>query len=194
LTIRRLAAAIVLAAAGLTVLVLHDGDPAGDRSKREPVASVSVAPPSGLDVHYAQMMVAHHEQAVQMSRTLVAKGAVPERIRLIADFIIHDQQREIDQTNDWLTAWGQPPVGPADDGAAHGMLTAAQLGELDRADARAAPAVFLRLMIEHHWGAITMSRSLLDGPGSNAYIHSLAKHVINEQSAENDAMTALLHP
>jgi uncharacterized protein (DUF305 family) len=39
-----------------------------------------------------------------------------------------------------------------------------------------------------------MSRSLLDGPGSNAYIHSLAKHVINEQSAENDAMTALLHP
>ncbi len=72
------------------------------------------------------------------------------------------------------------------------MLTAAQLAGLDRADRKQAPDVFLRLMIEHHRGAIAMSRSLLDGPAGNAYIHGLAKHVINEQTAENDAMAALL--
>ncbi|GIE86121.1 DUF305 domain-containing protein [Actinoplanes regularis] len=190
MTVRRLAAALVLALAAVTVVLLRTGD--RDVEKQQ-VASESVAAPSGTDVHYAQMMVAHHEQAVRMSRTLIAKGDVPERIRLIAEFIVHDQQREIDQTNDWLTAWNQP-AGTPEGGSAHGMLTQAQLDELDRADARTAAPVFLRLMIEHHRGAITMSRSLLDGPGGNAYIHSLAKHVVNEQTAENDAMTALLKP
>ena len=47
-------------------------------------------------------------------------------------------------------------------------------------------------MIPHHQGAIAMSRSLLDGGGRNAYIHGMAKHVIREQTAENDAMRALL--
>ena len=127
-----------------------------------------------------------------MSRTLLAKGAVPERIRLIAEFIVHDQQLEIDQMNEWLTAWGEPAPDPVDSGAEHGMLTAAQLGDLDRADRKKAPDVFLRLMIEHHRGAVAMSSSLLDGPDGNAYIHGVAKHVVNEQTAENDAMAALL--
>ncbi|BCY08625.1 hypothetical protein L3i22_037130 [Actinoplanes sp. L3-i22] len=175
--------------AGAAVLLLRFS--AGAADEKQPVAAVQ-AGPSGVDVHFAQMMVLHHEQAVAMSRTLLAKGAVPERIRLIADFIVHDQQREIDATNEWLTAWDQPTADPADSGAEHGMLSAAQVGELDRAGAKAAPKVFLRLMIEHHNGAITMSRSLLDGPDGNPYLRSLAKHVINEQTAENDAMTALL--
>ncbi|WP_122977419.1 DUF305 domain-containing protein [Actinoplanes teichomyceticus] len=191
MTIRRLAAALVLALAAVAVLALRTGDRVRDRPDQQ-VASESGATPSAADVHYARMMVTHHEQAVRMSRTLIAKGAVPERIRLIAEFIIHDQQREIDRTNDWLAAWSQPPAAPAGGGAEHGMLTAAQLAELDRADAGPAPAVFLRLMIEHHRGAIAMSRSLLDRPGGNAYLRSLAKHVINEQTAENDAMAALL--
>jgi uncharacterized protein (DUF305 family) len=134
-----------------------------------------------------------------MSRTLLAKGGTPERIRLIAEFIEHDQQREMDQIDAWLTAWGRPPVSsgadtaaPGPDAAAHGMLTAAQLAELDRADDEEASTIFLRLMIEHHRGAIVMSRSVLDLPAGNAYIRSLAKHVINEQTAENDAMNALL--
>ncbi|KUL29596.1 DUF305 domain-containing protein [Actinoplanes awajinensis] len=185
MTSRRLAAGLVLVLAAVAVVLLR-------QPARPPAPQpVAAAGPAGVDVHYAQMMVEHHEQAVAMSRTLIAKGKVPERIRLIADFIIHDQQREIDQTNDWLNAWHQPP-GDSNGDDGHGMLTTAQLAELDHADAKAAPDVFLRLMIEHHRGAITMSRSLLDGPGRNAYVHSLAKHVINEQTAENEAMAALL--
>jgi uncharacterized protein (DUF305 family) len=46
-------------------------------------------------------------------------------------------------------------------------------------------------MITHHTGAITMSKSVLES-GANVYVHGLATHVINEQSAENDAMRALL--
>jgi uncharacterized protein (DUF305 family) len=192
--IRRFAAVLSLAATGLTVFLLRDAGAA--EPAPQPVSQQGA--PSAVDEHYARMMVVHHEQAVGMSHTLIAKGNVPERVRLIAEFIARDQQREIDLTNEWLTAWGRPPTSAADadagTAAEHGMLTVTQLGELDRADARRAPDVFLRLMIEHHRGAITMSRSLLDGDGGNAYIRSMAKHVINEQSAENDAMTALLGP
>ena len=190
MTLRRVTAALILTLTGLTVFILHTRD--GAEPQRRQLASASAAAPAAVDVHYAQMMITHHEQAVRMSRALVAKPGIPERIRLIADFIVHDQQREIDETNAWLTAWEQPPAGGGAPGAEHGMLTEAQLGDLDRAASREASDLFLRLMIEHHQGAVAMSRSLLDGTGRNAYIHSLAKHVINEQSAEIDAMRKLL--
>lgn len=196
MAIRRLAAVLSLVAAGLAVFLFRDPGPGP--AARQPVAAAGTAtPPSGVDEHFARMMVVHHEQAVRMSRTLLAKGDVPERVRLIAEFIARDQQREIDLTNDWLTAWGRPPVttGPPAGGGlgqGHGMLTEVQLAELDRADAKAAPAVFLRLMIEHHRGAITMSHTLLDAPAGNPYTRTMAKHVLTEQTAENEAMSALL--
>ncbi|MEV8510072.1 DUF305 domain-containing protein [Actinoplanes sp. NPDC051475] len=196
---RRLAAALVLAATALTVITFASRGDGEKKPDPRPVAVASVAPPSDADLAYAQMMVAHHAQAVRMSRALIAKPGVPERIRLIAEFIVHDQQREIDETNAWLAAWGAQ----AGDGHDHahgagaakqGMLTEAQLHELDLAKTEQAVPLFLRRMIEHHRGAVVSSRALLDGDGRNVYTHSLAKHVINEQTAEIDAMAALLPP
>jgi uncharacterized protein (DUF305 family) len=199
--IRRLAALLSVAVAGVAVFLLRDGGADAGGTAWQPTATApaaSVGTPGTADEHYARMMVTHHGQAVRMSRVLLSKGGTPERIRLIAEFIERDQQREMGQIDAWLVAWGRPPAGspePAagsEPDAAHGMLTAAQLAELERADAATAPEVFLRLMIEHHRGAIAMSRRLLDLPEGNAYTRGLAKHVINEQSAENDAMAALL--
>ncbi|WP_306207071.1 DUF305 domain-containing protein [Actinoplanes sp. RD1] len=189
---RRVAAALVLAVTGAAVLALstRDGQAPSAAAPAPVAAPASVAAPSGADVHYAQMMADHHGQAVRMSRALLAKPGVPERIRLIADFIAHDQQREIDETNAWLAAWNAPPARAA--GAMPGMLSEAQLGSLDRAGTGEATGLFLRLMIDHHEGAIDMSRTLLAGGGTNVYIHGLAKHVINEQTAEIDSMRSLL--
>jgi len=194
--LRRLAAALVLAATALIVLTFAVRGRA-DEPRPQPVAAGAtgaVTGPSTADLEFARMMVVHHEQAVRMSRGLVAKPGVPERVRLIADFIAHDQQREIDETNAWLDAWGAGASPHAHGGAddSHGMLTEDQLRRLEAATGAAASRLFLELMIEHHTGAITMARSLLDGAGRNVYTHGLAKHVINEQSAENDAMRALL--
>jgi len=167
---------------------------------RAAAVASTVTPPNGVDVIFAQMMVLHHAQAVQLSRTLLARPGTTERVARIADFIAHDQQREIDETNAWLVAWGRPAVDPADpaiarlhggDPAAHGMLSEAQVRELETAPPATATHLFLRRMIEHHTGAITMARSVLE-VGVNAYVRNLAKHVINEQTAENDAMRALL--
>jgi uncharacterized protein (DUF305 family) len=163
-------------------------------------AAATATAPRGIDVLFAQMMVAHHAQAVRLSRILVAKPGVPERVYRIADFIAHDQQREIDETNAWLVAWGRPPVDPTDrvvqrmhgdDAAAHGMLTEDQVHQVESAPPAQAAQLFLRQMITHHNGAITMARSVLE-IGENRYIHNLAAHVVNEQTAENNAMRALL--
>jgi len=166
---------------------------AGTAGPTSPAAAVA---PNGLDLLFAKMMLGHHAQAVSMSRTLLAKPGVPERVANIAGFIAHDQQREIDEMSAWLRAWGQDPADPAiarlhGSGGGHGMLTDAQLAEIAGAAPAQATDLYLRYMIEHHRGAVTMARSALDG-GVNTYVRGLAKHVINEQTAENDAMGRLL--
>jgi uncharacterized protein (DUF305 family) len=72
------------------------------------------------------------------------------------------------------------------------MLAPADLTRLRQAPTAQAVPLYLHLMIKHHQGAIDMSWALLDGGGQNVFIHSVAKHVINEQTAENSAMTDLL--
>lgn len=171
------------------------GNPAGAGS-----SSAAATPPNGTDLLFATMMVSHHAQAVRMSRTLLSKPEVPERVAAIARFIAADQQREIDEMNAWLQAWGRAPVDPDDPAvarqhgaaaASHGMLTEAQLTEAAAAAAPAATRLYLQQMIEHHVGAITMARSVLDA-GRNVYVRNLARHIINEQSSENDAMRRIL--
>ncbi|MEV7623996.1 DUF305 domain-containing protein [Actinoplanes sp. NPDC089786] len=186
----RYAALAVLIASGLLATILHQSDPPA--ATPAPVGQV-VAPPTVADLTFARMMVSHHEQAVRMSRALIAKPGVPERVGAIAEFIAHDQQREIDELTNWLVAWdaGGAPAGGHEHGGA-GMLTETQLRDLDRAPGNRAAPIFLRLMIEHHTGAITMARDLLTGGGRNVFTHRMAKHVVNEQSDENTAMTALL--
>ena len=188
--VRSLVLVLVLAVAGC-----------GPRSTPVATPSASVAAPNGVDLLFAQMMVVHHAQAVQLSHIVAAEPGVSERIRHVAGFIARDQQREIDETNAWLVAWGRPAVDPADpvvrqlhgggDAAAHGMLSDAQLDQVRNAAPAEASRLFLQQMIAHHTGAITMARSALED-GGNAYIRTLATHVINEQTAENDAMRALL--
>jgi len=204
--VRRLTAALLLV---LAAVAGCDTNPAPRSAGPAPVAaqaglarpapSGNVAAPNGVDLLFAKMMVVHHSQAVQMSRTLLTKQGVPERAQNIARYIEQDQQREIDQMDEWLQAWGRPPVDPADplirqlhgDGAGHAMLTDAQLAEIAQAAPAAATGLYLRHMIEHHRGAITMARSALED-GTNVYIRGLAKHIINEQTSEIDAMRELL--
>jgi len=197
--VRRLTGSLLIV---LAAVAGCDTNPAPRSAGPAPVAAqagLARAAPNGVDLLFAKMMVAHHAQAVQMSRTLLTKQGVPERAQNIARYIEQDQQREIDQMNEWLQAWGRPPVDAGDplikqlhgDGAGHGMLTDAQLAEIAQAAPAAATGLYLRHMIEHHRGAITMARSALED-GTNVYIRGLAKHIINEQTSENDAMRELL--
>ena len=183
---------------GLALVLLAGCDDKQVLVQAEPEPSASVQAPNSADLLFADMMVVHHGQAVRMSKSLIAKPGVTERPRLIAEFIAHDQQREIDETNAWLVAWGRPAADPADpviaqlhSGGGHGMVAEKKLQAAEKAAAPEATRLFLTLMIEHHAGMVTMARAVLKD-GANVYIHGLAKHIINEQTAEIDAMQALL--
>ncbi|WP_326557655.1 DUF305 domain-containing protein [Micromonospora sp. NBC_01796] len=161
-------------------------------------SGASASPPNGVDLLFARMMIPHHAQAVRMSRDLLTKSGVSPRVVAIAEFIARDQQREVDEMNAWLESWDQPQVDPADPatarvhaGEGHGMLTEAQLAELAAAQGPAADRLYLTRMIEHHLGAIAMAKGAVSA-GRNAYVRSLAKHVVNEQGAENEAMRRLI--
>ena len=185
----RVSRLLVLLAAGLLVTGCSAGVQPPPAPPPVPVAPpVSVAPPNGVDFVFAEQMVVHHAQAVSMSRTLLTRPGVPERVQDIARFIVQDQQGEADRMTAWLQAWNRPPAAAADH-AGHGMLTDSQLAGFATAPDPA--RVYLTLMIEHHDGAIFMARSALE-TGDNAFIRGLAKHIVNEQTAENDSMRELL--
>lgn len=188
-----LSACLLLAGCGADAVATPPSPPP---STVAAASEASSTPPNGQDLLFAAMMIAHHGQAVRMSRTLLAKAGVPERVVAVADYIRADQSREITEMNAWRTAWGAPAVSPDDPnatrhGAGHGMLTEQQLAALTAADSPTATRLYLRQMIEHHNGAILMAKAILK-VGQNAYVHNLAKHIVSEQSTENDAMTKLL--
>jgi uncharacterized protein (DUF305 family) len=174
--------------------------PGAPRPSSGGAGAAATVPPNGVDLLFAKMMIVHHDQAVRMSRDLIAKPGVPERAFAVAAYIARDQQREIDEMNAWLRAWDQPAVDPADpalhrlhgrDAAAHGMVDEGDVAGAGAAPVAEATRSYLAHMIDHHNGAITMARSAL-ADGENAYVRTLSRHIINEQSAENNAMRAML--
>jgi uncharacterized protein (DUF305 family) len=75
-----------------------------------------------------------------------------------------------------------------------GMLTRAQLAELDRARGTEFDRLFLTDMIRHHEGALTMVKKLFDTPGAGQTpeIFGYATSVDNDQRAEIDRMQRML--
>jgi len=174
--------------------------------------------PTEVDYCYVEGMRPHHEQALEMSELVLAADGVSDRVRALAEFIVVDQTREIEQMSAWRQAWDDavaessgdspaahaheaPAESPPDDvatGCGHsahtemaGMATPDQLAALGAASGSDAERLFLQLMIVHHEGALVMAEKAVR-EGRNAFIRSSGKHVIVEQKREIDAMTALL--
>jgi uncharacterized protein (DUF305 family) len=147
------------------------------------------------DVHFMQGMIAHHGQAIHMSRLAMERGATPRVLRL-ATKIDQSQIAEIQQMQDWLRANNQ--VAP--DSASWrtismpGMLTAEQLAELNTAKGTDFDRKFLTLMIQHHEGALKMVADLLSNPlaAQDVNVSVFATDVEVVQTAEIGIMYQLL--
>lgn len=154
------------------------------------------------DVRFMQNMIHHHYQAVQMA-ALVKDRTNRRELLDVAGRIDASQADEIAFMQSWLRQRGQEAPNPAAAHGAHdhaamaamdGMSSPQQMAALAAARGTAFERLFLERMIAHHEGAITMTRKLLDQPGS-AYDPVLAEFVsdvANEQQAEIDRMSALL--
>ena len=145
------------------------------------------------DVMFAQMMVPHHEQAVQMSDLLLAKPGLTRQVKTLAEQIRAAQAPEIATITGWLQQWGAPTAGGMA-GMNHGddgMLSAAELRKLGDADARQAQKLYVQGMIGHHRGAVAMAQTEIDR-GSDPDAIALARDIVRTQNVEIETMTKLL--
>ena len=144
------------------------------------------------DVEFAQGMIVHHEQAIEMADLEIENGESAEVIAL-AERIRDQQSPEIDKMNEWLEAWGADAAG--DGGMEHGgdssMMSEEDMAALEEATGAELDRMFLEMMIEHHRGAIDMAeQEVEDGEAPEA--KELARNIIDAQSAEIEEMEALL--
>jgi uncharacterized protein (DUF305 family) len=175
---------------------------AGDTAAQQSMAGMSmpVNIPKGAlytvaDVHFMQGMIAHHAQAIYMSRMAAAHGANP-RLLKFATKIDQSQQAEIRLMQGWLVANKQ--VAPDTSSWRHmsmpGMLTAAQLATLEASHGPEFDRQFLNLMIQHHEGALKMVADLLATPmaAQDVDVSVFANDVTTVQTAEIGTMQQML--
>ncbi|MEH3034822.1 MAG: DUF305 domain-containing protein [Aeromicrobium erythreum] len=161
------------------------------------------------DVTFAQQMVPHHEQAVEMADlALDPQRDASAPVRTLATQIKKAQGPEIRQMKDWLDEWdaedeSNDPMEGMDHGSGHGdhgdqgsghmmegMMSDADMSRLEAARGTAFDRLWLSMMIEHHEGAITMSRTeVKDGENDDA--KQLARDIIATQQREITRMKQL---
>ncbi len=150
------------------------------------------------DVDFMTGMIAHHAQALIMSRWAPSHGA-SEPILTLTSRIINSQKDEIQTMQRWLRDHGKPvPEGSAEHLTMGmmmpGMLTDQQMAELDSARGPEFDRLFLRLMIQHHTGALTMVDTLFSktGAAQEDLVYKIASEIQSDQSTEIARMRKML--
>jgi uncharacterized protein (DUF305 family) len=170
------------------------------------------------DVKFAQGMIPHHQQAVEMSDMLLTKEGIDPQVVSLAQQIKAAQAPEIETMRDWLTQWGvtgappmtsgmpghdMPPNGtmPGMSGmpghgnmpemSGDGMMSPDDMAALQNAQGTEASRLFLTQMIEHHKGAISMAQTEIDN-GAYAPAIEMANKITSSQQEEITSMEQLL--
>jgi len=131
---------------------------------------------------FTQMMISHHQQAVEMAG-LAATRASDSEVKSLAEQIKAAQEPEITKMRGWLKAWKAPEASGMSMGHGSGMMSDADMAELKAAKGTAFDKKFAEMMIDHHKGAIEMAEDVRKN-GANANVRILAGNVIKTQSAE----------
>jgi len=184
-------------ALALTALALLTGCAQSNNTAVEPNDHASKisgdnASANAEDIMFAQMMIPHHSQAVEMSGYAETNTTNPDVLALAAK-ISAEQQPEIDLMGGWLHEWGihdmpgMHHMGTGEDG----MLSDSAIADLKMATGADFDRQFLTGMIAHHQGAIAMAQDVLDG-GKNPDVHILATNIITSQTAEIAQMQEML--
>ncbi|KTR39224.1 hypothetical protein NS263_11155 [Curtobacterium oceanosedimentum] len=186
-TTRTLAIAAALTL-GLTLAGCSTGNTgsAADSSSSTSAASVH----NDQDVMFAQMMLPHHKQAVEMSDMLLAKGSgVDPDVATLAKQIKAEQSPEIRQLTGWLEGWGEPTESEHS-GTGHsmsGMMSDSDMSDLDQASAK----LYLEQMVQHHKGAVDMAKTEVD-KGKNTDAVAMAKSIVSSQTEQITQMQDML--
>jgi uncharacterized protein (DUF305 family) len=153
---------------------------------------------SAADVAFAQNMIPHHEQALEMIALIDKRSQSPD-VPKIAERMQVSQRTEIGLLEDWLTARDEEvPSGQHHHGAHHeqlmpGMLTDAEMEQLTDSRGRVFDRLFVQYMIRHHEGAMIMVEDLLaSGNGQEPNLFQIAQQISSDQAIEIARMKQLL--
>ncbi|GAA2145523.1 DUF305 domain-containing protein [Nocardioides koreensis] len=194
----------LLLATALSLTACGDGGTSDTSSDK----STATARFDDTDVEFAQGMIPHHQQAVEMSQ-LAESHAAGAEVRKLASDIESAQGPEIDTMTQWLQDWGKDVPSDSDgdmggmggmdmgDGShmdvddMPGMMSADDMHELDRAHGAGWDRMFLVMMIRHHEGAIEMARTE-QAEGQNTDALALAEEIEKAQTTEIAQMKDML--
>ncbi|MEV0981730.1 DUF305 domain-containing protein [Streptomyces sp. NPDC049915] len=210
-------AGLVAAAVSAALLLAACGGGSGDGGHEGHAAPSASASASGgvsagahnaKDVAFAQGMIPHHRQALEMARLAAERGSSAQ-VKDLAARIEKAQDPEIRTMSGWLRAWGEdvPQDGGGSDmpGMEHhashsgasgmaempGMMGEQDMAELQKASGKDFDRLFLTMMVEHHKGALEMAKAE-QAKGAYGPAKKTAGDIVTGQSAEIAEMNGLL--
>lgn len=208
---RRAALAATAVTAALVLSACAGSDHADTSSGTHPSSSAGADATAGAtagahnaqDVSFAQGMIPHHRQAVEMARLAADRGS-SARVKDLATRVEKAQDPEIRTMTGWLKAWGEdvPSDSPGAEGMDHsgghgggsgmaGMMDQKDMDKLAKSSGEAFDSLFLTMMVAHHEGAVEMAEAE-KAKGKYAPAADLADDVVTAQTAEIDEMNKLL--
>jgi uncharacterized protein (DUF305 family) len=149
---------------------------------------------TGADVMFLQMMIPHHQQAVDISDLAISRSKDTELVEL-AKKIRDGQAAEIIQMKNWLADAGDSSM--MGHGMNHsmgdgmgGMLTESELSTLTSLSGSKFDAYWLRGMITHHEGALHMVTMIKDS--NRPEFRNFGKEIVSVQTVEIEQMKKML--
>jgi len=187
---------VAVAAALATAVVVSSCSKTEDRTAHatsSTTSSATVAAHNADDIMFAQMMIPHHQQAIDLA-TMASIHTTNQAVRTLAAKIADEQQPEIDAMKALLLQWEVDPA--MGDHSGHGatmqgMVDDATMTKLKSLNGPEFDTLWLQAMIGHHQGAIEMAKTEI-AKGRSADLTTMAKSIVTAQQAEIDQMKQML--
>jgi uncharacterized protein (DUF305 family) len=176
------------------------GDDSGSAASSPSVsAETSAGAHNAQDVSFAQGMIPHHQQAVEMAELADGRAASPQ-VKDLAARVEKAQGPEISTMTGWLKTWDEkvPESMPGMDHSGMegmegmaGMMDSADMDKLKKASGKEFDSTFLTMMVEHHKGAVEMATTE-KAKGEYKAATAMAGDIVTSQNAEISEMKKLL--
>jgi uncharacterized protein (DUF305 family) len=193
-TSTRIIAGFAALASAVVVCSCSKGEDHNAHATTTAASAEPVAAHNADDIMFAQMMIPHHQQAVELSALVPDRSTNPAIVKLAAT-ISGEQQPEITAMKALLVQWDDDPDTAADHSdhgmPMQGMVDDATMAKLRSLKGAEFDTLWLQSMIGHHQGAIEMANTEV-AKGQSADMTTMAKNIVSAQQAEIDQMKQML--
>lgn len=190
----RIVAVTAALATAAVVASCSTGEDHAQRAASPTTAVETIAVHNADDIMFAQMMIPHHQQAIDLA-AMAAVHTTNQAVRILAARIAGEQQPEIDAMKALLLQWDVDPNAMGDHsghGAAmQGMVDDATMTKLRSLNGPEFDTLWLQAMINHHQGAIEMAKAEIAN-GKSVDLTSMAKAMVTAQQSEINQMKQML--